>query len=592
MNRKRLLHLAVFLLGATCLFAQDVTVYTMDNSDLPYNAVYTIDFDLDGNVWFGGQRDPATGLAYVSMLHPDLETWTVYTQAQLGLSSLEDRVFYLAVDNMNNKWFCTHYGAAYLMADGTAGYVPETLDNYTRTVQTDSQGNVYISDRTQAGIMVSGDYGTTWDLWMDTDIGFPGGLGYRPEIYDLREDSQGRLWLCTWYGVVYRDLEGVFHSIPELENMYTFAMTIDVNDHLWVPDQSTGVLYEIYPDASVVVHDFSTFPFLEGNLVNDLECDGNGTIWFALDMGGLVGLMPDGSYTQYTVESSAGAIIEDNITHMELQNDVIWASGATAGIMRIAGLIEGEQVILGDINNDTNVDILDVVVMVDIILQAATPTEYQMASGDLNADGGIDILDVVQLVANILAGRVNSAPVNNVNVKLIDHSLQVTSDGSLAGLHLVLDGNYQLTDTKFGDNWHWATRGNEIIAVSLDGSALKNGIVLEYSGEIISVTGIAADWAGNGIDISTQPEKMFLISAYPNPFNPAVNITYTLDSGNDVSISIFDTRGRLVETLYNGFASNGSHILTWQAEGHPSGIYFARIECATSSSVIKLMYVK
>ena len=58
--------------------------------------------------------------------------------------------------------------------------------------------------------------------------------------------------------------------------------------------------------------------------------------------------------------------------------------------------------ILGDLNTDEAVDILDIVIMVDWILSSYIPTYEQLAVGDLSGDGSIDILDVVTLVSLIL----------------------------------------------------------------------------------------------------------------------------------------------------------------------------------------------
>jgi len=67
------------------------------------------------------------------------------------------------------------------------------------------------------------------------------------------------------------------------------------------------------------------------------------------------------------------------------------------------GYHEYGQNILGDLNQDGSVDILDVVLLVGIIL-GETPTEWEAYAGDLNGDGSIDVLDVVQLVNVILGG--------------------------------------------------------------------------------------------------------------------------------------------------------------------------------------------
>ena len=59
--------------------------------------------------------------------------------------------------------------------------------------------------------------------------------------------------------------------------------------------------------------------------------------------------------------------------------------------------------LLGDVNADGSINILDVVQLVNIVLGADNPDGYQIIVSDLNSDGEINILDVVQLV-NIVLG--------------------------------------------------------------------------------------------------------------------------------------------------------------------------------------------
>ncbi|MDC0145604.1 dockerin type I domain-containing protein [bacterium] len=58
--------------------------------------------------------------------------------------------------------------------------------------------------------------------------------------------------------------------------------------------------------------------------------------------------------------------------------------------------------LLGDINNDTTLNILDVVTLVNFVLNTVQPEECQSETSDLNQDGGLNILDIVQLVNIIL----------------------------------------------------------------------------------------------------------------------------------------------------------------------------------------------
>jgi ligand-binding sensor domain-containing protein len=327
-----LLSVMVVLVLSFSLSAQTYTKYTSDNSDLPWNQVYCIDFDQNGNIWFGGQKNAGTGVANVSKLSSDLSTWTIYNQNDLALP--EDRVFYMACDLSNNMWMCTHYGLSVLRNNGTAELISWTDGDYTRTVEVDQAGNIYLSDRDSAAIFITPDEGATWNKWTDTDIGMSSG---RPEIYDLREDSQGQLWLCTWYGVFYRDLSNMWHAITPIEGYYTYAMAMTPDDHMWVPDNDTQELYEIFPDESVVIHDSTQIDILS-NPINDLETDLNGDLWLATSTAGLIHFTPP-TYTQYDSISTGGQIPQNNITHLEIKNNIIWMSTADSGIVRIEGLI-------------------------------------------------------------------------------------------------------------------------------------------------------------------------------------------------------------------------------------------------------------
>jgi len=56
----------------------------------------------------------------------------------------------------------------------------------------------------------------------------------------------------------------------------------------------------------------------------------------------------------------------------------------------------------GDINNDGDINVQDIVIMVNIIVNNYDPTPDEIYAGDLNEDGVIDILDIVSLVNLIL----------------------------------------------------------------------------------------------------------------------------------------------------------------------------------------------
>ncbi len=61
----------------------------------------------------------------------------------------------------------------------------------------------------------------------------------------------------------------------------------------------------------------------------------------------------------------------------------------------------GNNILPGDLNNDQQINVLDVITMVNIIL-GETPTDEQFNAGELNGDGVINVLDVITLVSMIL----------------------------------------------------------------------------------------------------------------------------------------------------------------------------------------------
>ena len=56
----------------------------------------------------------------------------------------------------------------------------------------------------------------------------------------------------------------------------------------------------------------------------------------------------------------------------------------------------------GDLNEDQQIDILDMVLIINIILYEPNPSGDDFCEADINQDGAINILDVVELINWIL----------------------------------------------------------------------------------------------------------------------------------------------------------------------------------------------
>ena len=58
--------------------------------------------------------------------------------------------------------------------------------------------------------------------------------------------------------------------------------------------------------------------------------------------------------------------------------------------------------ILGDLNDDSEVNVLDIVLIVSFILMTDEPTDAEFYTGDVNLDEQLNVLDVVAIVQMIL----------------------------------------------------------------------------------------------------------------------------------------------------------------------------------------------
>ena len=93
----------------------------------------------------------------------------------------------------------------------------------------------------------------------------------------------------------------------------------------------------------------------------------------------------------------------------------------------------------------------------------------------------------------------------------------------------------------------------------------------------------------NGSDV---PSGYALAQNYPNPFNPSTIIEYSVPSAGHVELRVFDLLGRTVATLVNGDLSAGTHRVTFNATGLPSGTYFYSMHAGSFSATKALVLVK
>jgi hypothetical protein len=107
---------------------------------------------------------------------------------------------------------------------------------------------------------------------------------------------------------------------------------------------------------------------------------------------------------------------------------------------------------------------------------------------------------------------------------------------------------------------------------------------------------ISVDVVPTGID-DTPLARTELFPAYPNPFNPATTIRYSLASRQHVRIDVYDVKGARVTTLVDESRPAGIQRIAWNgrsARGEPvaSGVYLIRMTTAGDRFVRKAVLLK
>ena len=205
-----------------------------------------------------------------------------------------------------------------------------------------------------------------------------------------------------------------------------------------------------------------------------------------------------------------------------------------------------------DVNGDENIDTADLLAIAGSFGQIVTPGATPNPA-DVNGDNIVDIEDIILVAAAIDA--VAAAPATRA------HSVAglTTTD-----LRLWLDAARQLNTG--------------------EATVVKAIAVLE---QLLAIV---------------HPKETMLMANYPNPFNPETWIPYQLATDTEVTLSIYDTNGRLIRALALGHKPAGvyqsrSRAAYWDGQnelGEPvaSGVYFYTLTAGHFTATQKMLIRK
>lgn len=90
---------------------------------------------------------------------------------------------------------------------------------------------------------------------------------------------------------------------------------------------------------------------------------------------------------------------------------------------------------------------------------------------------------------------------------------------------------------------------------------------------------------------AVRPSDFEISSAYPNPFNPTLTVSYESPRPQPVTMRAYNVQGQLAVEK-TALASAGSNTLVWNAENQASGVYVIQLSTQSATRTVKAVLLK
>lgn len=90
----------------------------------------------------------------------------------------------------------------------------------------------------------------------------------------------------------------------------------------------------------------------------------------------------------------------------------------------------------------------------------------------------------------------------------------------------------------------------------------------------------------------SSEESNYRLIVTPNPLSTSSTISISLYQSQNISLKIFDEKGRLVSALADKIFEAGVNEIVWDAENVTAGIYFLQLQTNETIQTEKLIVTK
>lgn len=217
------------------------------------------------------------------------------------------------------------------------------------------------------------------------------------------------------------------------------------------------------------------------------------------------------------------------------------------------------------------------------IAQSTGVTEYLYSVYFQNANFGWACGTSGRIISTTNGGVNWTTQISGTSQPLADIKFISTTNGVCVGQR-----GTRLVTTNGGANWI-ANIESSLTNLNKISYAASNQVYAAGDQGYVSVspgiTGIEPTY-------NTIPEKYTLGQNYPNPFNPSTQIEFSLPQSRFVELLVYDVTGKIVKTLIQENLSEGNYIISFNAEGLSTGVYFYKLTTNEFSQVKKMMLIK
>ena len=209
--------------------------------------------------------------------------------------------------------------------------------------------------------------------------------------------------------------------------------------------------------------------------------------------------------------------------------------------------------------------------------------DYQVINGDdsiIDAGEQVNLTAILYNDSNWGAALNPSITLNSLsNYFVINNSTQNIEDINPGDVYLNIETPFEI---QVSENTPSGEYEFELITISND---------TEYA---IYETQDTVSLSINNILFSDDfiPKEFKIFDAYPNPFNPSTNLSWTMNYPGNLLVEVYDLNGSRLEVLIDSYYSAGFHQYSWDAINFSNGIYFIRYSFQDVHTIQKLTLLK